>query len=186
MALELILGCMFASKSTELIKRANRYKSIGKKILAINCAINKRYNTNKISTHDNNTLDCAIVQKLSEIFETDNNKVLYYNADVILIEELQFFKDAFQFVTRAVDKDKKIVICAGLDGDYKREPFPVISQLIPHADKTIKLTAFCKICSDGTPAIFTKKINTISKTNMQIFVGGKNMYIPVCRNHYLL
>ena len=156
---------MFASKSTELIKIANRYKSIGKNILAINHKINNRYNTCNISTHDKITLDdCLILENLSDI---DLNAINNY--DIILIEELQFFPDAFDFITKIANQYDKIIIAAGLDGDFQGNIFGDVCQLIPHAEKVTrpkgllsgsadKLSALCKICADGTPAYFTKRI----------------------------
>ncbi len=121
--IHLLIGPMYACKSSELIRLANRYKCIGKKVLAINHIINNRYDTPNISTHDNKILnDCIIVNDLNELY---NNKYLslYNNADIIIIEELQFYNDAYNFVKRAADIDNKIVICAGLDGDSDRKPF---------------------------------------------------------------
>ena len=196
---ELYIGCMFASKSTELIKQANRFKSIGAKVLKINHKINDRYDTTNISTHDNIILnDCISLNKLMPLIsnikeeKNINNDVNNYN--VIIIEEIQFFIDAVDFVKECVDIKNKIVIAAGLDGDFNRCPFPVVSNLIPLADKLIKLTAYCGICRDRTPGIFSKLIkapelvtdNTsedISEDN--IIIGSTDKYIAVCREHYI-
>jgi len=176
--LELLIGPMFACKSTELIKTANRYKSIGMKILAVNHSINNRYNSNKITTHDRAVLDdCIVVEYLSEVLQHDRFK----NAHIIIIEELQFFKDAFKIITEMVDKHGKIVVAAGLAGSSKREPFGDVLRLIPHAEKVIQLFALCKICADGTRGHFTKSIT--DKTD-EIMVGADELYIPVCRKHY--
>ena len=196
---ELYIGCMFASKSTELIKQANRFKSIGAKVLKINHKINDRYDTTNISTHDNVILNnCISLNKLIPLISNINDEkspnIDDYN--VLIIEEIQFFNDAVEFVKECVDIKKKIVIAAGLDGDFNRCPFPVVSNLIPLADKLIKLTAYCGICRDRTPGIFSKLIkapttdntsnntpNDISKDN--IIIGSTDKYIAVCRKHYL-
>ena len=121
--LELIIGPMYASKTTELIKLSNRYKSIQKNILAVNHIINNRYGTCNIMSHDSKELDsCKVLTKLSELKE-DEYINEYNNADIIIIEELQFFEDAFEFITHATDIDHKIIIAAGLDGDSNRKPF---------------------------------------------------------------
>ena len=92
------------------------------------------------------------------------------------------FDDAFDNIILWVDKLNKTVICAGLDGDFERNPFGDVLKLIPYADKVKKLTALCKKCNNGTPAIFSKRI---TNNNKQTIVGGADMYESVCRKHYL-
>ena len=180
--LELIIGPMYASKTTELIKISNRYKSIQKKILAVNHKINNRYGTCNIISHDSKELEnCKILTRLHEL--KDENLIEEYNsADIIIIEELQFFEDAFEFIKQSTDIDHKIIIAAGLDGDSNREPFGDVLRLIPYAEKVTKLSAFCKICQDGTPGFFTKRL---VNNNNKILVGTTNEFISVCRRHYL-
>lgn len=178
-SLELVIGPMFASKTTELIRIANRYSVIGKKVLAINHIINNRYDTNFICSHDNRQLQSITMEFLMNVFELADFKT----ADLIIIEELQFFSDAFEFITKAVDTHCKTVVAAGLSGDYKREEFGHVLKLIPHADKITKLSALCLQCSDGTEAHFTRK--NINNTD-QIRVGASDIYEPVCRKHYLM
>ena len=181
---DLYIGCMFASKSTELIKQINRYKSIGKKVLKINNTINNRYDTDNISTHDGAILDnCIITNSLMNV-ASDIKKY-----DVIAIEEIQFFSDAREFIITCVDDYKKVVIAVGLDGDFKRQPFPVVSSIIPLADSLIKLKAYCAVCKDGTPAIFSKLINNPpdSDSNSEsngFIIGSTEKYIAVCRKHF--
>lgn len=198
---ELYIGCMFASKSTELIKQANRFKSIGAKVLKINHKINDRYDTTNISTHDNVILNnCISLNKLIPLLSNINDeKSLNINDyNVIIIEEIQFFNDAVDFIKECVDIKKKIVIAAGLDGDFNRCPFPVVSNLIPLADKLIKLTAYCGMCRDRTPGIFSKLIKAPAQapdntsedisdktSEDNIIIGSTDKYIAVCRKHYL-
>ena len=202
---ELYIGCMFASKSTELIKQANRFKSIGAKVLNINHSINNRYDTTNISTHDNVILnECISINKLMPLIDSydcdSDKKININNYDVLIIEEIQFFDDAVDFVKECVDNRGIIIIAAGLDGDFNREVFPVIAKLIPLTDKLIKLTAYCRICCDRTPAIFSKLIKSdidigICNDNINdnkdkinkksnIIIGSSDKYIAVCRKHY--
>lgn len=177
--IELIIGPMYAGKSSKIIEIANRYKIINKKILSINHKINNRYGTHNISTHNKNILgECISTDTLVPIKYID----LYKSADIIIIEELQFFHDALQFVVDASDNDSKIVICAGLSGDFNRKSFGDVLKLIPYADKITKLSALCKFCNDGTKAHFTK---LIKGSEEQIQVGSVNKYEAVCRKHYL-
>jgi len=180
--LELIIGPMYASKTTELIKISNRYKSIQKNILAINHKINNRYGTCNIISHDSKELDnCKILTKLCQLKEDDLIDE-YNKADIIIIEELQFFEDAYEFITKATDIDHKIIIAAGLDGESNREPFGDVLRLIPYAEKVTKLSAFCKICQDGTLGYYTKRL--VDNTD-KVLVGTTNEFIAVCRRHYL-
>ena len=186
--LELIIGPMYAGKSTELLRIVNRYKCLGKKVLAINHSINNRYGCSTvITTHDNKKLNGCLDLKHLSLLLTDKYETKFNEADVIIIEELQFFTDAVEIIKICIDKYDKIVICAGLDGDYKREPFGDVLYLIPLAEKVTKLTALCKKCGDGTSASFTKRYskNEYPKNNKMIFVGGAESYEAVCREHYL-
>ena len=107
---------------------------------------------------------------------------LYNSSEIIVIEEAQFFPDLYQFATISADIKNKIVIVAGLSGDFKREPFGDILKLIPHAEGIKVLNAFCLECNNGTPAYFTKRIN--KKNIDQTFVGSDKDYVAVCREHY--
>jgi thymidine kinase len=179
--LELIIGPMFSGKSTELIKHANRYISIGKNVLAINHKINNRYGSNKITTHDKKVFEnCIIIDKLNDIHNLYTQK--FNDSEIIIIEELQFFPDGFDFIKNTVDFTNKTVITAGLSGDFRRNPFGDVLKLIPYADSLTQLSAYCKKCGDGTLANFTKRI---TKENNTTLVGTADQYEAVCRKHYL-
>ena len=180
--LELIIGPMFSGKSTELIKHANRYISIGKNVLAINHSINNRYGSNKITTHDHKIFEeCITIDKLDNIHTLYKNE--YERSDIIIIEELQFFNDAFEFIKNTVDTTDKTIITAGLSGDFKRNSFGDVLKLIPYADSLTQLSAYCKRCGDGTLANFTKRI---VENNEVTVVGTSKAYEAVCRKHYLV
>jgi len=176
--LELIIGNMFSGKSTELIRRINREKSINKKIIVINFADDNRYATNSVATHDQTKINCLKLSKLSDI-----NKELLKQYESFFIDEGQFFPDLYSFVTDLVDKYKKHVVISGLDGDSNRNQFGDIIKLIPICDSINKLTAYCNKCNNGTAAPFTKKIN--GNSTEVIDIGGSDKYIPVCRYHFL-
>ena len=197
--LELIIGPMFASKSTEVIRRINRYRAKNLRVLVINHSINNRYGSQHITTHDSTELKCCLIlDKLKTIWEEHMEE--YEEADIIAIEELQFFEDSFEFVTTAMDRDHKQVIAAGLVSDYKRERFGCVLDLIPHAEEILHLKAYCALCEDIVDGCFTKRIiNKDVNTNIrnmdekdigedkleQIIVGEKDTYVTVCRYHYL-
>jgi thymidine kinase len=99
-----------------------------------------------------------------------------------VIEEAQFFKDLFTFVTSAVDIDGKHILCSGLDGDSERRPFGDLLRLIPFCDNVEKIKSLCIECKDGTPALFSYRLD-LSKE--QIAVGAMDNYLPLCRKHYV-
>lgn len=179
--LDLIIGPMFAGKSTELIKIIKSYQILEKNILIINHVINNRYGTNGISTHDQVKVDSSInINYLSELEEKYID--LFKEAEIIIIEELQFFEDAFEHITSWIDTKGKHVIGAGLISDFQKKPFGDVLKLIPHAENITKLSALCKICKDGTKACFTKR--KVKEENT-IMVGSDICYEAVCRKHYL-
>jgi thymidine kinase len=178
MSLELILGPMFAGKSSAILQIVNRHKSIGRSTLLISHSIDSRYSSeNYIINHDGSKIPCCKTNKLLSLLNKD-----LVDSKLVIIEEAQFFSDLYMFVLDLVENQGKDVIVVGLDGDADRKPFGQILELVPLCDKITKLKAFCKLCSDGTNALFTfcKK-----KKDEQVCVGGEDLYMPLCRQHYL-
>jgi len=190
--LHLIIGPMFAGKSTELLRRINRQRSIGKDVLVVNHGLNCRYGSTSVTTHDAGRHEnCTIVRRLCELRpetapqETDSSAAatsgVYAEADTVFIEELQFFPDALTEVLRMVEVDGKNVVAAGLSADYQRQPFGDVLALVPHADHVEHLRGLCSRCRDGSPGMFTLR-TTADET--QTVVGGADAYEVVCRRHY--
>ena len=176
--LDLIVGCMFSGKSTEMIRLVNRYKNIKDlNLLIINHKSDNRYGTNIVSSHDKLQIDCISLYSLKSLKETEN----YIKADVIFIEEGQFFKDLYSFTVYSLEVKNKRMFIFGLDGDYLKNPFGDICRLLPMCENIKKLKALCAKCQDGTEANFTKRIVESKK----IELVGVNEYIPVCRYHHL-
>lgn len=175
--IELIIGCMFSGKSTELIRKVRNYKEINKNILLINFIDDIRYGKDKIITHDKISEKAICIKDITSIYDLPEYKL----SDIIAINEGQFFNNLYNVVTHIADTTNKKIIIAGLDGDSNRNTFGDILKLIPHAEEVIKLTAYCKICNDGTIANFTKRI---CKSNNQIIIGGSEMFLPTCRKCY--
>ena len=118
--LHIIMGPMFSGKSTELIRLIREYRFIEKNILVIKHALDdERYAVSKICTHDQQKEDCISINDLNVI----NNNDHYINAEVVFIEEAQFFKGLSDFIKDGIENKGKSFIIAGLDGDFKREPF---------------------------------------------------------------
>jgi thymidine kinase len=178
MSLELIIGPMFAGKTSVLQSIHRRWKSLGFICVAYKPQIDTRYSIECISSHDQIHIAATCVATLMDRLPTEE----YKSAQLILIEEGQFFPDLFDFVMTAVEKDGKQVVVAGLDGDRFRKPFGDILRLIPLADRIQKLTAFCSVCRNGTPALFS--FGSIITDDL-VVVGQVDLYRAVCRKHYL-
>lgn len=179
MSINLIIGCMFSGKTSELIRIAKMNKLLGKNVLIINFDEDRRYTDNeKVCTHDRITLDCFPCGRdiaHVKIFQE------YIDAEIICINEGQFFDNLLDFCLGACSEGKEVHIC-GLDGDYLKRPFGEILNLIPHCESVQKLTALCLNCKDGTKACFTKRICESTET---VLIGSTESYVPVCRKCYL-
>jgi len=180
--LEIILGPMFSGKTTRLVQIYNSYTYIGKKVVVVNYAEDKRYHDTMLSTHDHRMIECIMISDLYDAwFNTSNThfrKII--EADVILINEGQFFAELCTVVLNMVDLFKKKVYICGLDGDFKKQKFGELLNLIPHCDKVEKLTALCSVCKNGKKALFSHRLTDEVD---QVVIGSIN-YVPLCRNCY--
>lgn len=172
--LEIILGCMFSGKSSELIRRVSRYEAIGHKCCVINSALDTR--TDGVSTHSGKTRRALKVHDLGEVSRCD----VFLDAQIVAVDEAQFFGDLIEFCLRCEELGKTLII-AGLDGDANRKPFGHILQCIPLCDEVVKLTAMDMVSKDGTPAIFSKRLSTGTDV---VDVGGIDKYVAVSRQNY--
>ena len=163
---EIILGCMFSGKSTELLRRCNRYRAIGKNIILINHVVDTRTDSS-IKTHDGTKNEAIKLTNLMSLIQDKQYRNILYESSVIGIDEAQFFDDLVEFVL-AIERLNKIVIIAGLDGDSNRQPFGQILQCIPLCDTVVKLTAMDMVKKDGSAAIFTKRVNPVSYTHLTL------------------
>ncbi|XXG44845.1 hypothetical protein AAC387_Pa02g0088 [Persea americana] len=177
--LHVIVGPMFAGKTTELLRRVQLENGNGRKVAIIKSNKDIRYGLDSIVTHDGAKFPCWALPDLlsfSAKFGADE----YEKVDVIGIDEAQFFEDLYEFCCKAADHDGKTVIVAGLDGDYLRRSFGSVLDIIPLADSVTKLTARCELC--GKRAFFTLRKTEETQTEL---IGGADVYMPVCRQHYV-
>ena len=176
--LSLIIGCMFAQKTTELLRRIRRYQSIGYKVLVANYVGDNRYGTNQIASHDKGFEKAVCVDKLSSL----EHMVRSGEYQVLAIDEGQFFTDLFDTITTWADELPIHIVVSGLDGTSNREPFGDMLRLIPHAEEVERLSAFCSVCLDGTVAVYSQYVAAFHKKD--VLIGGAESYRPVCRMHY--
>jgi thymidine kinase len=188
--LELFIGPMYAGKTSKLLDIYKQCKFCNISVTVINHSTDTRYHNTMMSTHDKIMIPCIQTIHLSDVWnytkvhenytDESENHIKLRNSDVILINEGQFFEDLYDVVLDMLNNNKKIYIC-GLDGDFKRNKFGQILDLIPLCDKVTKLTSLCSICKNGTPGIFSMRLTT---EKQQTLVGSDN-YVPVCRKCFV-
>lgn len=172
--LSICCGCMFSGKTSWLMQQYKKYSYIGKTICVVNFDQDKRYHDSLLSTHDKVMIPCIQAHNLKYVYDKMKE------SDVVLINEGQFFDDLFDIVCDLVEKHHKIIHIAALDGDFQRNMFGQILQLLPRCDDYLKLHALCSHCKDGTKAAFSYRISCESE---QISIGSSN-YLPLCRKCY--
>jgi thymidine kinase len=179
MSLDITLGPMFSGKTTELNRKAKRFRIISNNVLVINHSSDNRYGSASDTLSHDNCFSCPSVptNRLESLYKNP----MFTNAKYVLINEAQFFPDLYDFCKKAVDTFGKHVSVFGLDGDFQRKPFGEILKIIPLANSVTKLTALCKVCGDGTPGLFTKRTTNQCE---QVLVGGAECYQAVCRRHF--
>ena len=176
--LEIILGPMYAGKTSHVMDLYRKYKFCNLNTIVINHEMDKRDGTSHtLFSHDSTQIPCIEVKNLESILTEAN--ILKYS--VFIINEGQFFTDLSSTVINLVDIHKKTVHVNGLDGDYKRDKFGQLLDLIPYCDDVIKLKALCGVCKNCTKGIFTYRK---TQQKEQIIVSQEGMYVPVCRNCY--
>jgi thymidine kinase len=175
MGLSIIMGNMFSGKTSELIRRLKRLKVIGKNILVVNSAKDTRSPDEVLKTHDNVKFNCQKVYDLFDIVPKNDFEV----ADIIAIDEGQFFPKLKKFVEYCLSKNKTVIL-AGLDADSFQRKWGEILDCIPLACEVTKLSALCMRCNNGNPGPFTKRI--VDNRELEL-IGGSDMYEAVCRKH---
>ena len=176
--IEVICGCMFAGKTEELIRRINVLSYARKNILVFKPKIDDRYSTTEIASHAGSKVPCIVISEAKEILDHIN-----YDTDVVAIDEVQFFdEDVVDICEYLADSGLRVMV-AGLDKDFRGEPFGVLPDLLTRAEFVTKLTAVCAKC--GAPATRTQRIingKPASFNDPIVLVGAKEAYEPRCRH----
>ena len=186
-SLDIIIGAMYSGKTTEIMRRLNIFQEMGYKCLYINSILDTR-NEHVLSTHNPSLkiTDAKIDMIKYNILPTNIESISHY--DVIGIDEAQFIPNLKESVLKYVEEFGKKVIIGGLNGDFQRNKFGEVLDLIPYCDQIIKLQPFCLSCSRKekkmVPALFSKRIVQTNDTQ-QVLIGALDAYIPACRKCYL-
>ena len=169
--IEVICGSMFSGKTEELIRRLKRVKIANLKAEIFKPAIDTRYDEVKIVSHDTNFIQSTPVESSQTIL------LLAQDADVVGIDEAQFFDAEITNVCEQLALSGKRVIVAGLDMDYTGKPFGQMPNLLAVADYITKLHAICVKCGNIANISYRK-----TAAAGQVLLGEKDVYEPRCRH----
>lgn len=178
--IELICGSMFSGKTEELIRRLRRAKIAQQHVQVFKPLIDQRYSVSKVASHNGMDFEAVPVQNA-----TDIPALLRENVTVVGIDEVQFFDEDIVDMVDSLANQGLRVLVAGLDLDFRGEPFGSMPQLICRAEYVDKLHAICMVCGEeacrtqrlvnGQPAYYDDPI---------ILVGASEAYEPRCREHH--
>ncbi len=178
--IEVIAGCMFSGKSEELIRRLKRAQIARQKVQVFKPSIDTRYSEIEVVSHNGEKITGIPVKDSAELYS-----LIDKNADVIGIDEAQFFDDGIVKVANKLADEGFRVILAGLDMDFRREPFGPMPNLLAIADDVQKLHAICTIC--GEDAMYTQRLINGQPANYNdpvIMIGASEKYEARCRKHH--
>jgi len=170
--IEVICGSMFSGKTEELIKRIHRCEYAKQKIQVFKPKIDNRYDDENIVSHSKMKAPSQKVEKADEI-----TQLVFNNTEVVVIDEAQFFSDSIVEVCNELASIGKRVIVAGLDQDFRGNPFGPMPKLLAIAEYITKNLAICMKC--GNPANRTQRL---SKDTDTVVVGATDIYEARCRN----
>lgn len=173
--IEVVCGSMFSGKTEELIRRLRRAQIAQQKIMIFKPMVDSRYSEGEIVSHNQNSLASTPVETAQQIL------LLAANADVVGIDEAQFFDPEIVGVCRELADRGARVIVAGLDMDYQGKPFGPMPGLLATAEFVTKVHAICQRC--GSLANFSYRLGPGEE---RIMLGEKNAYEPRCRRCFNL
>ncbi|MBI4761513.1 MAG: thymidine kinase [Chloroflexota bacterium] len=179
-SIEVVCGSMFSGKTDELIRRLVRAVIAKQKVQVFKPAIDVRYALEKVTSHTGSNFDAIPVEKAADI-----PKKLEADTTVVGIDEAQFFDPEIVIVTQKLAERGIRVIIAGLDMDFRGEPFGPMPILMSMAERVDKLHAICMVCGDeasrtqrlvnGKPARYNDPV---------VIVGASELYEARCRKHH--
>lgn len=180
--IEVITGCMFCGKTDEMIRRLRRAVIARQKVQVFKHIIDKRFGENSVDSHAGTTFEAVRVKSSAEILE-----LIEPGTTVVAIDEGQFFDDELPDVCQKLVNEHGLrVIVAGLDTDFRHEPFGVMPALMAQAEKVDKLEeAICMVC--GGKATRTQRLINEEPAHYDdpiVVVGASEMYEARCREHH--
>jgi len=180
--IEVITGCMFSGKSEELIRRIKRAKIAKQNVQVFKSSLDTRYDEGSVVSHSGAKVEAISIDHPEGIIAKIED-----GTEVVAIDEAQFFNDRIIYVIEFLADKGLRVIVAGLDTDFRGEPFGPMPYILSRAEKVDKLTAICVICGDE--ATRTQRIingNPASYFDPVIMVDASEKYEPRCRTHHIV
>lgn len=174
-SIEVVCGPMFSGKTEELIRRVKRAQIAKQKIQIFKPEIDNRYHDQKVVSHSSLSIEALPVNSSSDILSN-----VFDSTRIIAIDEIQFFDDGIIDVVSRLARRGCRVICAGLDQDYKGNPFGPIPHLLAIADSVLKVQAICTVCGAAASKTYRK---VEQNRHEQVLVGETEMYEARCRGH---
>lgn len=178
--LELICGSMFSGKSEELIRRVKRATYAKQEVRVFKPVIDNRYSEAAVVSHNGTSMTSYAISSAADIWDHISE-----STDVVAVDEVQFFdQEIVEVLSSLADKGYR-VIAAGLDMDFRGEPFGVVPNIMAIAESVTKLQAVCSVC--GSPASRTQRLidgKPASYDDPVILVGAAESYEARCRHHH--
>ncbi|MBK4204831.1 thymidine kinase [Bacillus spizizenii] len=178
--LELICGSMFSGKSEELIRRVKRATYAKQEVRVFKPVIDNRYSEDAVVSHNGTSMTSYAISSAADIWDHISE-----STDVIAVDEVQFFDEEIVAVLSSLADKGYRVIAAGLDMDFRGEPFGVVPSIMAIAESVTKLQAVCSVC--GSPASRTQRLidgKPASYDDPVILVGASESYEARCRHHH--
>ncbi|MBY0515797.1 MAG: thymidine kinase [Bacteriovoracaceae bacterium] len=173
-SVEVVCGPMFSGKTEELIRRVKRAQIAKQRVQIFKPAMDVRYAEEEVVSHSSLAIKAEPVDGAVDILIR-----LKDSTRVVAIDEIQFFDEAIVTVVTKLAARGCRVICAGLDLDYRAQPFGPMPQLLAIADEVTKIHAICTVC--GAPAVRSQRL---TKSKDKILLGETEAYEARCRGHY--
>ncbi|MCR1935601.1 thymidine kinase [Clostridium tepidum] len=175
--IEVVAGPMYSGKTEELIRRIRRAEIAKQKVQVFKPEIDNRYSKYDVVSHAGDKIQSIPVKSSKEILEK-----LSDDTDVIGIDEAQFFDDSLVEIVSKIANNNRRVICAGLDMDFKGEPFGPMPKLMAIAEFVDKIQAVCMVCNN--PATRTQRLidgRPAKKSDPVVLIGAQESYEARCR-----
>jgi len=173
-SIEVVCGPMFSGKTEELIRRIKRAQIAKQRVQIFKPAIDIRYDKEDVVSHSSQAVKSEPVENSVEILLK-----LKDSTRVVAIDEVQFFDDNIIMVVTKLAARGYRVICAGLDLDYRAQPFGPMPTLLALADEVMKIHAICTVC--GAPATRTQRLSAHKE---RFLLGETDAYEARCRGHF--
>jgi thymidine kinase len=177
---EVITGCMFSGKTEELLRRLRRADIAGQDVEVFKPSVDDRYSEGEIGSHNGRSWSARVVDPQSEELE---ERFLGQDADVVAVDELNFFEPTIVPVLEKLADSGVRVIATGLDQTFRGEPFKPVPEMMARAEYIDKLRAICAVC--GGEATCTQRLIDGEPAHVDdptVLVGAEESYEARCRD----